>query len=139
MAEAPKSPSLSATEAGFAARGTHSLLAAGSRQPIPVAVHRRGRSHDRVRHWGIIELVRFLSPHRGPLQRRPRPWRYLLLQNDLVARQIHLEELIWIIVAFLWGLVMFFMMIYWHIVGRQNLSNETYRTTPRPSPPRPTR
>jgi cytochrome c oxidase subunit 2 len=43
---------------------------------------------------------------------------------------MHREELIWIIVAFLWGLVMFFMMIYWHVVGRQNLSNETYRTTP---------
>jgi cytochrome c oxidase subunit II len=43
---------------------------------------------------------------------------------------IHREELVWIIVAFLWGLVMFFMMIYWHVVGRQNLSNETYRITP---------
>ncbi|MFO1351616.1 MAG: cytochrome c oxidase subunit II [Gammaproteobacteria bacterium] len=39
-------------------------------------------------------------------------------------------ELIWIIVAFLWGLVMFFMMIYWHGAGKQNLSNEAYRTTP---------
>jgi cytochrome c oxidase subunit 2 len=39
-------------------------------------------------------------------------------------------ELIWIIVAFLWGLVMFFMMIYWHGAGEQNLSNEAYRTTP---------
>ena len=39
-------------------------------------------------------------------------------------------ELIWIIVAFLWGLAMFFMMVYWHGVGEQNLSNEAYRTTP---------
>jgi cytochrome c oxidase subunit 2 len=39
-------------------------------------------------------------------------------------------ELVWIIVAFLWGLVMFFMMIYWHGVGKQNLSNEAYRTDP---------
>jgi len=39
-------------------------------------------------------------------------------------------ELIWIIVAFIWGLVMFFMMIYWHGYGKQNLSNEAYRTTP---------
>jgi cytochrome c oxidase subunit II len=39
-------------------------------------------------------------------------------------------ELIWIIVAFLWGLGMFFMMIYWHGVGDQNLSNEAYRITP---------
>ena len=36
-------------------------------------------------------------------------------------------ELIWIIVAFCWGLVMFFMMIYWHGAGEQNLSNEAYR------------
>lgn len=39
-------------------------------------------------------------------------------------------ELVWIIIAFLWGLVMFFMMIYWHSAGEQNLSNEAYRTTP---------
>jgi cytochrome c oxidase subunit 2 len=39
-------------------------------------------------------------------------------------------ELTWIAVAFLWGLVMFFMMIYWHATGRQNLATETYRTTP---------
>ena len=43
---------------------------------------------------------------------------------------IHKVELIWIIVAFLWGLGMFFMMIYWHGVGAQNLSNEAYRITP---------
>ncbi len=39
-------------------------------------------------------------------------------------------EVVWIAIAFVWGLVMFFMMIYWHAVGRQNLSNITYRTTP---------
>ena len=39
-------------------------------------------------------------------------------------------ELIWIAVAFVWGLVMFFMMIWWHATGDQNLSTETYRTTP---------
>ena len=43
---------------------------------------------------------------------------------------IHKVELIWIIVAFLWGLAMFFMMIYWPGVGNQNLSNEAYRITP---------
>jgi cytochrome c oxidase subunit 2 len=36
-------------------------------------------------------------------------------------------ELIWVAVAFLWGLVMFFMMIYWHGAGKQNISNEAYR------------
>jgi len=39
-------------------------------------------------------------------------------------------ELVWIIVAFLWGLVMFGTMIYWHAEGEQNLSNEAYRITP---------
>ncbi len=39
-------------------------------------------------------------------------------------------ELAWIFIALLWGLVMFFMMIYWHGRGNQNLSNEAYRTTP---------
>ena len=39
-------------------------------------------------------------------------------------------ELVWIIVAFIWGLVMFFMMIYWHGAGEQNLSSEAYKTTP---------
>ena len=39
-------------------------------------------------------------------------------------------ELIWIVIAFTWGLVMFFMMIYWHGAGEQNLSNEAYKITP---------
>ena len=43
---------------------------------------------------------------------------------------VHRVELIWIAVAFAWGLVMFFMMIYWHATGAQNLATETYRTTP---------
>lgn len=36
----------------------------------------------------------------------------------------------WIAIAFLWCLIMFFMMPYWHVFGKQNLSNEAYRTTP---------
>jgi len=39
-------------------------------------------------------------------------------------------EIVWITIAFLWGLVMFFTMIYWHFVGEQNLSNEAYRIKP---------
>jgi cytochrome c oxidase subunit 2 len=46
--------------------------------------------------------------------------------NEPVAR----TEFVWIIVAFVWGLVMFFMMIYWHGAGKQNLSNEAYRIAP---------
>lgn len=39
-------------------------------------------------------------------------------------------EIVWIAVAFLWGLVMFGAMIYWHAEGKQNLSNEAYRVDP---------
>ncbi len=39
-------------------------------------------------------------------------------------------ELIWIVIALIWCLIMFFMMPYWHVYGKQNLSNEAYRTTP---------
>ncbi len=43
---------------------------------------------------------------------------------------VHRGELIWIGIAFLWGVIMFSMMVYWHLEGRQNLGNEVYRTTP---------
>ena len=36
----------------------------------------------------------------------------------------------WIAIALIWCLIMFFMMVGWHIWGKQNLSTETYRTTP---------
>jgi cytochrome c oxidase subunit II len=39
-------------------------------------------------------------------------------------------EAIWILIAFVWCMVMFFMMPYWHVYGKQNLSSETYKTTP---------
>jgi len=43
---------------------------------------------------------------------------------------LHTSEIVWITVAFLWGVVMFSAMIYWHIEGKQNLSNEAYRIDP---------
>ena len=43
---------------------------------------------------------------------------------------LHRMEIIWITIAFLWGLVMFGAMIYWHVTGEQNLSNEAYRIDP---------
>lgn len=46
--------------------------------------------------------------------------------NEPIAR----GELVWIAIAFVWGLIMFFMMIYWHLEGRQNLSPEVYRIDP---------
>jgi cytochrome c oxidase subunit 2 len=36
----------------------------------------------------------------------------------------------WIAIALIWCLIMFAMMVGWHLYGRQNLSTETYRTTP---------
>jgi len=39
-------------------------------------------------------------------------------------------EIFWIAIALVWAIVMFVMMPYWHIYGKQNLSNEAYRTTP---------
>jgi len=40
------------------------------------------------------------------------------------------KEIIWIAIAFAWGLVMFATMIVWHITGQQNLSNEAYKIDP---------
>ena len=39
-------------------------------------------------------------------------------------------ELVWIVIAFLWGLFMFGFMIAWHFIGQQNLSKEAYRIAP---------
>ncbi|MDH5650129.1 MAG: cytochrome C oxidase subunit II [Gammaproteobacteria bacterium] len=39
-------------------------------------------------------------------------------------------ELFWIALCVIWGLIMTFMMPYWHVTGKQNMSNEAYRTTP---------
>jgi cytochrome c oxidase subunit 2 len=46
--------------------------------------------------------------------------------NEPIAK----GELVWIAVAFVWGIIMFVMMIYWHLEGRQNLSPEVYRIDP---------
>lgn len=39
-------------------------------------------------------------------------------------------EIVWIAIAFLWGVFMFVFMIWWHFTGQQNLSNEAYRIDP---------
>jgi cytochrome c oxidase subunit 2 len=39
-------------------------------------------------------------------------------------------ELVWIGLALVWALILFFMMPYWHVFGKQNLSNEAYRISP---------
>jgi cytochrome c oxidase subunit 2 len=39
-------------------------------------------------------------------------------------------EITWIVIAFVWCIIMFIMMPYWHVFGKQNLANEAYRTTP---------
>ena len=48
-------------------------------------------------------------------------------------------ELIWVVIALIWCLIMFFMMPYWHIYGQQNLSNEAYRAKPEDFARRPRR
>ncbi|MCP4183798.1 MAG: cytochrome c oxidase subunit II [Hyphomicrobiales bacterium] len=46
------------------------------------------------------------------------------------AEKVGRAELIWITIAFLWGVFMFAMMVWWHLEGNQNLSNEVYRIVP---------
>ncbi len=36
------------------------------------------------------------------------------------------EEVLWVGIALVWCLIMFFMMPFWHIYGKQNLSSEAY-------------
>jgi len=43
---------------------------------------------------------------------------------------LHRMEIAWITIAFVWGLLMFGVMVFWHINGEQNLSNEAYRVDP---------
>lgn len=43
---------------------------------------------------------------------------------------IERSEILWIMIALVWSLILFFMMPYWHIVGEQNLANEAYRIKP---------
>ena len=43
------------------------------------------------------------------------------------SEKVALGELVWVALAFLWGVIMFAMMVYWHIEGDQNLSTEVYR------------
>ena len=40
---------------------------------------------------------------------------------------IGLDEIIWISVAFIWGIFMTFMMVYWYYAGDQNQTGESYR------------
>ncbi len=39
-------------------------------------------------------------------------------------------EITWVLIAFVWCMVLFFMMPYWHVFGKQNLANEAYKNTP---------
>lgn len=44
--------------------------------------------------------------------------------------QVERTEILWVTLALVWALIMFFMMPYWHIAGKQNLSNEAYKVIP---------
>lgn len=52
--------------------------------------------------------------------------------KDKIWRNEPIEkaEVIWICIAFLWAIIMFAMMVGWHVKGSQNMSNEAYRITP---------
>jgi len=39
-------------------------------------------------------------------------------------------EVLWIGLALIWAVIMFLMMPFWHLYGKQNLSNEAYRIRP---------
>ena len=52
------------------------------------------------------------------------------LQAGLRVEPLDRVELLWIVIALVWCLIMFFMMPYWHVFGKQNLANEAYRNTP---------
>lgn len=39
-------------------------------------------------------------------------------------------EVLWVTIALIWALIMFFMMPYWHIAGHQNLSTQAFRIKP---------
>ncbi|MBF0093395.1 MAG: cytochrome C oxidase subunit II [Alphaproteobacteria bacterium] len=43
---------------------------------------------------------------------------------------IERSEVLWIGLAFVWAMIMFAMMPFWHLSGGQNLSNEAYRVVP---------
>ncbi|MCP4491380.1 MAG: cytochrome c oxidase subunit II [Gammaproteobacteria bacterium] len=51
-------------------------------------------------------------------------------ERDWWSVPVGKQEIVWIGIALVWCLIMFFMMPYWHIYGKQNLSNEAYQTTP---------
>lgn len=44
--------------------------------------------------------------------------------------QVERTEILWVALALIWALIMFFMMPYWHIAGDQNISNEAYKVIP---------
>ncbi len=39
-------------------------------------------------------------------------------------------EVLWVTIALIWCLIMFFMMPYWHYVGEQNISDVAYKVNP---------
>jgi cytochrome c oxidase subunit 2 len=51
-------------------------------------------------------------------------------QKNWWKQPIHKIELTWVGLALAWCLIMFLWMPYWHVFGKQNLSNESYRTSP---------
>ena len=55
---------------------------------------------------------------------------YCIAERRLVERADSQGRADRVGIAFLVRIAMFFMMMYWHGIGNQNLSNEAYKTTP---------
>lgn len=57
----------------------------------------------------------------------------LLPPSDRVwwRHRVDRVELLWIGIAVLWCMVLSFMMPYWHVFGKQNISNTAYRVDPK--------
>ncbi len=51
-------------------------------------------------------------------------------QKNWWAVPVGRQEIIWIAIALVWCLIMFFMMPLWHVYGNQNIANEAYKVTP---------
>jgi len=49
---------------------------------------------------------------------------------DWWREPVERTEIWWIVLSFAWCVFMFVWMVGWHFVGPQNMSNETYKTTP---------
>ena len=94
----------------------------------------RDDSHDCYNLWGVMNIPDHPSSQvkEHSHERNSSPSERLWWKHPLTA-----SEAVWIGIAFVWCMVMFFMMVFWHVYGKQNLSTETSQDHARTSSPRP--